>query len=147
MNLFILSLFQKEIAEWMFDKHIVKIILEAVQMLCTAKLLLDTDDSSNDKLYKISHKNHPVSLWVRKSYKNYLWTLILVNEMHNEWRYRFNHPLTKFHKSFLVAVHLLKNKPAPNKFELSFKFVQRFKKLSARSPRTAKNPHITPRTR
>lgn len=117
MNLFILSLCQKEIAEWMFDKHIVKIILEAVQMLCTAKLILDPDDPTNMDLYKISHKNHPVSIWVRKSYKNYIWTLLLVNEMHNEWRYRFNHPSTKFHKSFLVALHLLKHKPLYDKFE------------------------------
>ena len=35
MNLFILSWNVRECAEFMFDKHVVKIILEAVQMLCT----------------------------------------------------------------------------------------------------------------
>lgn len=117
MNLFILSLSQKETAEWMFDSHIVKIILEAVQMLCTAKLLLDPDDPENNKLYKIAHKNHPVSIWVRKSYANYIWTLKLVNEMHNEWRFRYNHPPTKYHKSYLIAYHLLINRPSKDKFE------------------------------
>ena len=32
MNLFILSLIQREIAEYMMDKHVSKILLEAVQM-------------------------------------------------------------------------------------------------------------------
>lgn len=99
----------------MFDKHIVKIILEAVQMLCTAKRLLDPDDPTNEKLYKMSHKNHPVSIWVRTSYANYIWTLALVHEMHNEWKYRYNH--VKCHKSYLVAYHLLKHAPAKNKFQ------------------------------
>jgi len=89
MNLFIISLCQKEIAQWMFDKHIVKIILEAVQLLCTAKRLIDPDDPINEELYKIAHKNHPVNIWVRQSYQNFIWTLKLVNEMHKEWRYRF----------------------------------------------------------
>ena len=117
MNLFILSLSQKQIAEYMFDKHIVKIILEAVQMLCTAKLLLDPDDPENDNLYKMAHKNHPVSIWVRKSYANYMWTLLLVYEMHKEWRFRFNHPSNKYHKSYIVACHLTINAPSKDKFE------------------------------
>jgi hypothetical protein len=117
MNLFILSLSQKEIAESMFDSHIVKIILEAVQMLCTAKLLLDPEDPTNEKLYKISHKNHPVSIWVRKSYANYMWTLKLVNEMHNEWQFRYNHHRDKYHRSYLIAYHLLLNPPPKDKFE------------------------------
>ena len=117
MNLFILALLQKQIAEWMFDKHIVKIILEAVQMLCSAKQILDPDDPENDKLYKIAHKNHPVSIWVRKSKKNYIWTLILVYEMHKEWRYRFGHSENKYHKSFLVAGQLIKRMPSDDKFE------------------------------
>ena len=41
MNLFILSLNPEEIAKYMMDKHIAKIILEAVQMLCSAKRLID----------------------------------------------------------------------------------------------------------
>ena len=117
MNLFILSLNQHQIAEWMFDKHIVKIILEAVQMLCTAKRLIDPDDPDNDKLYKPSHVNHPVTKWVRTSRENYVWTLILVYRMHEEWRFRFNHPKTKCHKSYLIAYHLLKCIPTKEQFE------------------------------
>jgi hypothetical protein len=118
MNLFILSLLQKQIAEWMFDSHIVKIILEAVQVLSTAKRLVDPDDPNlaEMQIYKIAHKNHPVTIWVRQSQQNYIWTLILVYEMHKEWRYRFGHTKEEYHKSFLVAGQLLKHMPSADKF-------------------------------
>jgi hypothetical protein len=137
MNLFILSLCQKECAEFMFDKHIVKIILEAVQMLCAAKQLLnppmDDDEESpvgkeeekrgeqekntiKPKLYKITHKNHPVSIWVRASLANYMWTLDLVDAMHEEWKYRYNHPPTKEHKSYVVAKYLREHAPKEEEF-------------------------------
>ena len=43
MNLFILSRNPVQCAKWMMDKHIIKIILEAAQMLSTAKRVLDPD--------------------------------------------------------------------------------------------------------
>ena len=117
MNLFILSLIQKEIAMYMMDKHVSKILLEAVQMLCTAKRVLDPDDPINETLYKIAHKNHPVTIWCRKSKKNYLWTLELIEELHQEWRFRYGHKETKFHKSYLVAMTLRENIPPDEVFE------------------------------
>lgn len=116
MNLFILSLIQKEIAEYMMDKHVSKILLEAVQMLCTAKRVLDPDDES-ECLYKLAHKNHPVTIWCRKSKVNFIWVLDLVEELHNEWRFRYRHPETKFHKSYLVAMYLRQHIPSDEKFE------------------------------
>ena len=71
MNLFILSLLQKEIAQFMMDKHVSKILLEAVQMLCSAKRILDPDDN-HECLYKLAHKNHPVTIWCRKSKANFI---------------------------------------------------------------------------
>jgi Pyrimidine dimer DNA glycosylase len=111
MNLFILSLSPKECAEMMIDKHIVKIILEAVQMLCTAKHVLEPENPDNKVLYKMAHKNHPVTIWVRTSYENFMWTLDLVEEMHREWRYRYDHPDTKFHKCYALAKYLRENPP------------------------------------
>jgi hypothetical protein len=111
MNLFILSLIQKEIAEYMMDKHVSKILLEAIQMLCSAKRLLEPNDEINGQLYKLAHKNHPVTIWCRTSRENYMWTLELVEELHNEWRYRYGHPDTKFHKSYLVAQLLKQHIP------------------------------------
>ena len=116
MNLFILSLIQKEIAEYMMDKHVSKILLEAVQMLCTAKRVVDPNDiETNNKLYKLAHKNHPVTIWCRTSRENYVWTLDLIDELHNEWRYRYGHPTTKIHKAYLVAQILKENIPDENK--------------------------------
>jgi len=108
----------------MFDKHIVKIILEAVQMLCTAKQILNPTEHVNKtpvgepeiKLYKISHKNHPVSIWVRSSLTNYMWTLDLVDAMHEEWKYRYGHPADKQHKSYPVAMYLRKHAPKADEF-------------------------------
>ena len=117
MNLFILSLIPKEIAEYMMDKHVSKILLEAVQMLCSAKRILDPDHVVNERLYKLAHKNHPVTIWCRKSKQNFLWTLELIDELHNEWKYRYNHPENKVHKSYLVAQILKDNIPSDDKFE------------------------------
>ena len=117
MNLFILSLIQREIAMYMMDKHVSKILLEAVQMLCSSKRILDPDDEINKHLYKLAHKNHPVTIWCRKSKANFVWTLDLVEELHNEWRFRYDHPDTKFHKSYLVSLILRENIPSDDKFE------------------------------
>jgi len=117
MNLFILSLIQREIAMFMMDKHVSKILLEAVQMLCTSKRVLDPDDEVNGRIYKLAHKNHPVTIWCRKSKANFIWALDLVEELHNEWRYRYGHPETKFHKSYLMSLILRDNLPSDDKFE------------------------------
>lgn len=117
MNLFILSLIQREIAQYMMDKHVSKILLEAVQMLCSAKRILDPDDEETNKvLYKLAHKNHPVTIWCRASKENFIWALDLVEELHTEWRFRYGHPDTKFHKSYLVAKLLSENMPSDDKF-------------------------------
>ena len=117
MNLFILSLIQREIAHFMMDKHVSKILLEAVQMLCSAKLILDPDDIINTKIYKLAHKNHPVTIWCRTSKANFVWVLELIEELHKEWRFRYKHPKTEFHKSYLIALMLKENIPSDNKFE------------------------------
>ncbi len=116
MNLFILSLIQKEIAKAMMDKHVSKILLEAVQMLCSAKRILNPDDSSNERLYKLAHKNHPVTIWCRTSKANFVWTLDLIEELHNEWRFRYGHPATKLHKSYIMAQCLKENMPSDDSF-------------------------------
>ena len=117
MNIFILSLIQREIAQYMMDKHVSKILLEAVQMLCSAKRVLDPDDEVNDRIYKLAHKNHPVTIWCRKSKANFVWTLDLVEELHKEWRFRYGHTETKFHKSYLMSLILRENIPSDDKFE------------------------------
>lgn len=119
MNLFILSLIATECAEYMFDRHISKIILEAAQMLCTTYricnrrepgttrsilFMSDLDDSGEMHcVYRITHKNHPVSVWMRQSRANVEWTLALVDAMHTEWKWRYGHPADKYHKAYIVC--------------------------------------------
>ena len=117
MNIFILSLIQREIARFMMDKHVSKILLEAVQMLCSAKRLLDPDDIINEHIYKLAHKNHPVTIWCRTSKANFLWVLKLIEELHKEWKFRYGHPETKFHKAYLVSIILKENLPKDDAFE------------------------------
>ena len=103
------------------DKHIAKIILEAVQMLCTTQRLLVVGDQSGGLdpcIYKIAHKNHPVTIWCRASQANYIWTLDLIDAMHAEWKYRYGHPAHKEHKSYSVAQYLRQNIPQATAFEL-----------------------------
>jgi hypothetical protein len=102
----------------MFDKHISKMIVEAVQMLSTAKRVLGPSeaDSEEIKIYKISHKNHPVSIWIRTSLENYLWTLDMVDAMHEEWRFRYGHPETKLHASYKIAQYLRRAAPSASQF-------------------------------
>lgn len=111
MNLFILSLIPTEAAEAMMDKHVSKILLEAVQMLCTAMHVLVPDTPIRDELYKQAHLNHPVSIWVRTSRDNFIWTLDLVEALHDEWRFRYDHPISKQHKSYILAQLLRQHVP------------------------------------
>jgi hypothetical protein len=127
MNLFILSIDPSKAAEYMMDKHIAKIILEAVQMLCTTQRLLllaredggggGGGDTGHPCIYKIAHKNHPVTIWCRAAQANYIWTLDLIDAMHKEWKYRYGHPAHKEHKSYGVAQYLRQNIPPAAAFE------------------------------
>ena len=101
------------------DKHIAKIILEAVQMLCTTQRLLTAAAGIEcDRcVYKIAHKNHPVTIWCRASQANFIWTLDLIDAMHTEWKYRYGHPAHKQHKSYSVAQYLRRNVLPAEAFE------------------------------
>ena len=111
MNLFILSLDPAKAAEQMMDKHVNKILLEAVQMLCTAKRILDPDapEEVSSALYKLAHKNHPVTIWCRTSLANFMWTIQLIDALHEEWRFRYSHE--KIHKSYTVSLYIRENIP------------------------------------
>ena len=123
MNLFILSTDPAKAAEEMMDKHIHKILLEAVQMLSTAVRVLipdpHLDPDLDEQLYKLAHKNHPVTIWCRTSRTNFIWTLDHIDALHAEWKYRYAHPASKIHKSYLVAQLIRENIPADHLFPVS----------------------------
>ena len=71
MNIFYLDEDPKLAAIYQYNKHVVKMILESAQMLCTAHHCIMGDDA--DVPYKIAHKNHPSTIWARQSGENYAW--------------------------------------------------------------------------
>lgn len=86
-------------------------------MLCTAKRVLDIEENIDSCVYKTAHLNHPCTIWVRESFANYSWVLDLVEAMHNEWKYRYGHDDTVFHKSYIVSMYLRRNPPPLEAFE------------------------------
>ena len=80
-------------AQWHCDKHVVKMILESVQLLWTAHhvtgLAVATADTGPLKPYKPSHRNHPCAIWTRASTANYRWLCALAAALVIEYHARF----------------------------------------------------------
>lgn len=102
MNIFFLDYDPKKCAQYHNDKHVVKMILETAQLLCGAHWMI-----GNEAPYKLSHKNHPCSKWVREDLNNYLWLCELGLELCEEYKYRYG----KTHKTYQVILWCIENKP------------------------------------
>ncbi len=106
MNIFYLSESPEQCAEWMVDKHVVKMILETAQLLSTAHRVLDGEMSIkivNDKkkkvyvlhkslnsvLYSATHINHPSAIWARESIGNYRWLYRHLLALLKEYTFRY----------------------------------------------------------
>ena len=90
MNIFYVNRNAKIAAQEMCDKHVVKMILESAQMLSTAHRVLDGDEYANSVgLYKMAHKNHPSTKWVRQSYQHYKWLYDHMVALMQEYTYRY----------------------------------------------------------
>jgi len=85
MNIFILDADIKKCAEYHCDQHVIKMILESVQILCT--VLYKKGISSP---YRPTHQKHPCVLWVEHSYDNFIWLKNLAVTLNQEYRYRFD---------------------------------------------------------
>jgi len=105
MNIFVLDWDVKKCAEYHNDKHVVKMILETAQLLCGVHHIVNKNNT--DIPYKLSHKNHPCSIWARESLTNYLWLCELGLELCKEYTYRYG----KRHKSLDVIEWCVVNKP------------------------------------
>lgn len=70
MNIFYLHRDPVKAAQIQYDKHVVKMILESAQMLCTAHHVYGNPD---DVPYKQAHLNHPSTIWARRSRTTYMW--------------------------------------------------------------------------
>ena len=66
MNIFVLHKDPVVAAQMQCDKHVVKMLLESAQMLCSPF-------EPGSAPYRRSHYNHPCSKWARESSSNYQW--------------------------------------------------------------------------
>jgi|TARA_R110002153_G_scaffold44828_1_gene126468 hypothetical protein len=87
MNIFYLDKDPVKAAKLQYNKHVVKMILESAQMLCTAHHCIMGDDA--DVPYKIAHKNHPSTIWVRQSGENYSWLYYHMMALGEEYTKRY----------------------------------------------------------
>ena len=125
MNLFVLDHDHDKNAEYHIDKHVVKMILEACEMLCMAhwvekavgfiprKLekpeydevihliskykMLDPVERIVPYTGQASHLNHPCTIWVRSSLDNYNWTYNYAASLEAERKFRYPDGV-KFHR-------------------------------------------------
>jgi len=105
MNIFVLDWDVKKCAQYHNDKHVVKMILETAQLLCGVHHM--TNSKFSEIPYKLSHKNHPCSIWARESLTNYLWLCELGLELCEEYTYRYG----RRHKSQDIIEWCITNKP------------------------------------
>lgn len=107
MNIFFIHEDPIKAAKMQCDKHVVKMILESAQMLCTAHRMNDgkkmkvlskngrnistwvVSGDSNDILYKSAHPNHPSTIWVRSAADNYQWLYKHFVSLCKEYTFRY----------------------------------------------------------
>ncbi|MDV2856763.1 pyrimidine dimer DNA glycosylase/endonuclease V [Oceanimonas sp. CAM02] len=99
MNIFILDNNIERCAEYHCDQHVVKMILESVQILCTA-----LNKKGFETPYKSTHIKHPSVLWVEESYDNFQWLTRLTQALNAEYRYRYRKE--QDHKSMPVLAQI-----------------------------------------
>jgi len=73
MNIFYLHKDPREAAKLQYNKHVVKMILESAQMLCTAHHCYGDKWQKENVPYKQAHLNHPSTVWARRSKATYMW--------------------------------------------------------------------------
>jgi hypothetical protein len=89
MNIFFLDENPALAAQYHADRHVVKMILESAQLICTA--LHEQGVPPELIPYKPTHRNHPCAIWARETKGNLVWLYPLMMELNDEWKYRFDH--------------------------------------------------------
>lgn len=92
MNIFILDNDKEKCAQYHCDKHVVKQLLEYVQLLNSTYYFTNEEHKAS---YKLAHKNHPCTKWTRESLDNWLYLRDLALELYIEYQHRYG----KEHKS------------------------------------------------
>jgi len=102
MNIFALDVSPVTSAEIQHDKHVVKMILESAQMLCS----VFDNEKYDDIPYKRTHYNHPCTVWTRTGIHNFNWLVVHGTALCHEYTHRFK----KVHKSQDVIRWCIDNK-------------------------------------
>lgn len=84
MNIFVLDLNIRTCARYHADQHVVKMILESAQMLCTV-----INEAGGQAPYKTTHPHHPCTLWAGESLSNWHWLKRLALALNDEYQYRY----------------------------------------------------------
>lgn len=87
MNLFVLALNPFESAQYHCDKHVVKMVLETAQILCTAHWLCDGE--IGEGWYQPTHTRHPVVRWCAECAGNYRYAYNMFMALSGEYEYRY----------------------------------------------------------
>lgn len=94
MNIFVLDETPYKCAVAHCDRHVVKMVLETAQILCTAAHL----NGGQRVAYKPTHSKHPCVQWAAASRDNFAWLIALGNALACEYYRRYG----KTHKSYEV---------------------------------------------
>ncbi len=103
MNIFYLHKDPVIAAKVQYNKHVVKMILESAQMLCTAHHHYDED---TDVPYKKAHYNHPSTIWTRESDEHYMWLFDHMVALGKEYTKRYSKTHLSITKCFLPLYRL-----------------------------------------
>ena len=104
MNIFYLDKDPWKAAKYQYNKHVVKMILESAQMLCTAH---HETYPSDDIPYKKAHVNHPSTIWTRQSLQHYYWLYDHMMALGDEYTKRYG----KIHLSITKCAEILSDAP------------------------------------
>ena len=113
MNLFVTSKCPYTCATALDDKRVGKLLMEANQMLSLAVKLCDDmgpapgpDDIGPGRVCRgLAHRNHPVSLWVRRTYSNFVWTAKHALALADEFATRFDKPHDSARRTRYIVDH------------------------------------------
>ena len=92
MNIFYLHECPDKAARLQYNKHVVKMILESAQMLCTAHHhYAERHEINADYIpYKKAHYNHPSTIWARENHYQYQWLYWHMMALGDEYKKRYN---------------------------------------------------------
>jgi hypothetical protein len=96
MNIFVVDQNPVTAACQLCDKHVVKMILETAQMLCTVA----ANQGHANTPYRATHPKHPCTLWAAKSADNWSWLVQHGLAMCGEYTRRYG----RTHKSEAVIL-------------------------------------------